>query len=263
MKLSISNIAWGSEYDERVYNFLLKEKIDGIEIAPTRIFSKDPYEKLSDAKSFSDMLKTQYNLEISSMQSIWFGKTSNIFENDESRELLMQYTKKAIHFAKTINCRNLVFGCPKNRNISSKNQYCVAVEFFRELGEYAYKNNTVLAIEANPTIYGTNFINNTKEAAEIVKDAGSPGCLINLDLGTIIENNEDINEVAKYFSLINHVHISEPNLVSIKKRELHKTLIKLLKVFNYKKYISIEMKNTNSLTDVFSTIDYIKNLCER
>ena len=263
MKLSISNIAWDSKYDGQMYESLSKEKIDAVEIAPTRIFAKNPYDRLQDAKSFSDMLKTQYNLEISSMQSIWFGITQNIFEGDESRKFLIQYTKKAIDFARTIGYKNLVFGCPKNRIIPSKDQYIIAVEFFQELGEYAYRNNTVLAIEANPTIYGTNFINNTKEAADIVKDIASPGCLINLDLGTIIENNEDINEVTKYISLINHVHISEPYLAYIKKREIHKELIKLLKAFNYNKYVSVEMKETDSLTDIFNAIYYLKNLCEK
>ena len=43
MKLAISNIAWSKEYDEEMYEFLSKNGIEGLEIAPTRIFEKNPY----------------------------------------------------------------------------------------------------------------------------------------------------------------------------------------------------------------------------
>ena len=42
MKLSISNIAWSDKYDKEMYQFLYKNQIEGIEIAPTRIFSENP-----------------------------------------------------------------------------------------------------------------------------------------------------------------------------------------------------------------------------
>ena len=41
--------------------------------------------------------------------------------------------------------------------------------FFNILGDYAKLKNTVIALEANPDIYGTNFINTTKEAFSFVK----------------------------------------------------------------------------------------------
>ena len=79
MKLSISNIGWKKEYDETMYQFLKEEGYDGIEIAPTRIFPVCPYDHLKEAKEFSDYLLQNYSLEISSMQSIWYGKTERIF----------------------------------------------------------------------------------------------------------------------------------------------------------------------------------------
>ena len=49
MKLSISNIAWKSEDDFKVYKLMKKYEYKGLEIAPTRIFSEQPYKKLTEA----------------------------------------------------------------------------------------------------------------------------------------------------------------------------------------------------------------------
>lgn len=52
-----------------------------------------------------------------SMQSIWYGRTEKLFGTEEERNLLLDYTKSAVDFAAAIGCKNLVFGCPKNRCI--------------------------------------------------------------------------------------------------------------------------------------------------
>lgn len=260
MKLSISNIAWSAEHDEQMYRFLSETGYSGIEIAPTRIFSEDPYGKVPEARAFAKMLKGTHHLEVPSMQSIWFGKTERIFGSKEERAILLAYTKKAVDFAAAIGCRNLVFGCPRNRVISDRGQYPVAVRFFFELGEYAKEKGTVIAIEPNPPIYQTNFINTTREAFELVADVGSEGLMVNIDIGTVIENGEDLDVMAGRLDRVSHIHISEPFLARIAKRELHKRLFTLLDSEGYEKYISIEMKNLGNLDDVQQTMRYMKEV---
>lgn len=263
MKLSISNIAWGKEQDIEMYEYLSEVGFDAIEIAPTRIFEEKPYEKLEEAKRFAKGLEEKYKLKISSMQSIWYGRAEKIFGSKEERKALIEYTKKAIDFAHTIDCGNLVFGCPKNRNINTPEDYKTAIEFFKEIGEYAKQKNTVFAIEPNPTIYNTNFINKTEEALKIVKEISCDAVKVNLDLGTVIENEEDIISIIENnYDKINHIHISEPNLESIQKRELHKKLAQKLKENNYQRYISIEMKNQNDIEKVKEIINYVKGVFE-
>ena len=94
MKYSISNIAWSKEYDNEMYAFLKQQGIDGLEIAPTRIFDK-PYDNLELAHEYAWMLKNKYGLTVSSMQSIWYGVKESIFGTDEDRAYLLDYTKKA------------------------------------------------------------------------------------------------------------------------------------------------------------------------
>lgn len=261
MKLSISNIAWSKEHDQELYNIISQKGFEGIEIAPTRIFEEKPYEHIEEAKQFAKELYEKYNLKISSMQSIWFGKQEKIFRTLEERKVLLKYTKKAIDFADAIDCKNLVFGCPKNRVVFNlEKDYQTAIDFFKEIGEYANGKNTCIAIEPNPTIYNTNFITKTQEAIKIVKEINSDGIKVNLDLGTMIENKEDISILKNNIGLINHVHISEPNLEIIKTRELHRELIKLLKEEKYNKYVSIEMKNGNNVEDIENVLNYIYQL---
>ena len=262
MKLSISNIAWISDYDDQMYKYLCEMNFTGLEIAPTRIFSENPYDKLEEAKTFSKDLKQKYNLEISSMQSIWYGKSERIFGTVEERDKLVSYTKKAIDFASTMGCRNMVLGSPKNRIIDDNRKYHIAVDFFRELGQYAAQKSTVLSIEPNPTLYGTNFINFTQQAFEIVNEVNSSGFKVNVDFGTIIQNDEGISMLEDNFEKINHIHISEPNLMPIIKREGHKKLANMLKENGYNKFLSIEMKKLNNIEEVKKIIQYVKEVFE-
>lgn len=258
MKLSISNIAWSVEHDAEMYLFLNKMGFQGLEIAPTRLFPGKPYDKLSEAKEWANELKEKYGLEVPSMQSIWFGLHEKIFGSQEDRKILIDYTKKAIVFAEAIGCKNLVFGNPKNRDTDDvPGNYSTAIDFFREIGDYAMEHHTTIAIEPNPTIYNTRFINYTEQAVEMAYRCGSEGVKVNVDLGTIIYNEEDINYLKQIPEYINHVHISEPGLYPIAQRVLHNTLFDLLKEMGYEKYVSIEMGNKNYVEQVKAIMEYI------
>lgn len=259
MKISVSNIGWDKQHDDEMYKYITKSKLNGIEIAPTRIIEDRPYEKNEQAVEFAKNIQKEYNLEISSMQSIWYGKQGNIFD-EENAKMFIEYTKKAIDFASDIKCRNLVFGCPKNRNIPDGKTTNDIIYFFKELGDYAEKKKTIIAIEPNPTIYGTNFLNTTKEAIEFARKIESKGIKINVDFGTIVENKETLETIQNNIDLVNHIHISEPNLEVVKERPEHKKLADILKKSDYKNYISIEMKNTGDLNDIKTTIEYVATI---
>ena len=255
MKLSISNIAWDASNDEKIYTMIKKYGFEGLEIAPTKIMGKNPYEKLEEAGVWKKEIQEKYNLKISSMQSIWFGRNENLFDSKEEEVFLIDYTKKAIDFA------NLIFGSPKNRNISNGKNSENQIRIFETLGEYAHKKNTVIGMEANPKIYNTNYINDTKSALELVKKVKSKGFLLNLDLGTMISNNEDLLKVLKgNVKYINHVHISEPWLKIIEKREIHKALKYVLLEENYEGFISVEMAKVDDIEKIEDIIIYVKEI---
>lgn len=259
MKLSVSNIGWDKEYNDEILLLLSKKGYNGIEIAPTAFVGENPYDNVDKAVDEKEKITEKYGLEISSMQSIWYGKQGNIFNKNDAK-MFIEYTKKAVDFANTINCHNLVFGCPKNRikpdGISDEE----IIYFFKEIGNYAASKNLVIAIEPNPTIYGTNFINYTKEAFDFVKKINSDGIKVNIDFGAIIQNKENLEIIKDNIEFVNHVHISEPNLEKIQIREEHKELVKILQKTNYSKYVSIEMKKTNDIEDLKQAINYISSM---
>lgn len=261
IKLSISNIAWSKENDAEIYQYLHDVGIEGLEIAPTRIYSDTPYDKIEEARSWAEWLRGDFNLEISSMQSIWYGHQEKIFGTKEDRKSLVNYTKKAILFAESIRCKNLVFGNPRNRDTEDVDRnYPIAVDFFHEIGEFALEHNTTIAIEPNPTIYNTRFINFTEQAVEMAYKSNSAGIKVNVDLGTIIYNNEDLDYLKQILEYINHVHISEPGLNLIERRDLHRQLFRILKEIDYNRYVSIEMGNKSDIAKVKKIVDYVKNI---
>ncbi len=260
MNLSISNIAWGKELDPYVYNLMQEYGFSGLEIAPTRVFPSAPYDDPAKAVEWKKTLKEQYGFEIPSMQSIWYGRAERIFGTEEERQVLLDYTKKAILFAEAIDCGNLVFGCPKNRSIPDSAKSDEVIPFFREIGDYALEHHTVVSLEANPVIYNTNFLNTTQETIEFIKKVGSDGILLNLDIGTMVENGETIDEIKKCIHLIRHVHISEPGLNIISDRLLHRDVAELLRKEKYEGYISIEMGRQESIDVIHNTLDYVNKI---
>lgn len=256
MNLSISNIAWSGDQDTEMLSYIKKEGLQGIEIAPTRIIPRQPYNNIEAAKRYSAMLKNDYNICISSMQAIWFGINESIFGTVKDRVFLIDHTKKAVDFAEAIDCKNLVFGSPRNRIIPDEESLPIAVEFFRGIGSYAKEHKTTISIEPNAVIYGTNFINTTEEAFEICRQIDNAGIRVNVDLGTMIYNNETLDIVKENIDLVNHIHISEPFLEKIQVRDLHRELRGL----DFGKFYSIEMKNLNSIEIVKGVIRYVKGV---
>jgi sugar phosphate isomerase/epimerase len=261
-KLSISNIAWPSVYDNEIYLFLQEQSFDGLEIAPTKIFSEKPYERLDEAKNFAKKLKDLYGLSISSMQSIWYGKKECIFGTNEERRALVDYTKKAVNFAVALSCENIVFGCPKNRVLPSDKEenhkiyLSIAHDFFIEIAEYAAKRGVVIALEPNPPYYGTNFINTTPDAFAFCEMIHCDGLKVNVDLGTCINYGESIDFLNLYIHLVNHIHISEPMLAPIEERAMFRELKKL----DYNGFFSIEMANSGNIEIIKRSVGYIKDI---
>lgn len=260
MKLSISNIGWQAETDKQVYELMKKQRFTGLEIAPTRIFPENPYEDLNAAKNWAMRIKKDYGFEIPSMQSIWYGRLEKIFGNEEEKTSLIDYTKRAIDFAEVIGCRNLVFGCPRNRSIPEGAKVEDAVPFFKALGDYASGHGCVVAMEANPPIYNTNFINTTEQALDLIKMVDSTGFLLNLDVGTMVENGESVSILESNERYLHHVHISEPGLKPIEKRKIHSELGEFLRATGYDRFISIEVGKQDSVDALAFMMEYVKEI---
>ena len=253
--LSASNIGWPKEYDEAVYAALQAAGFAGVEIAPTRIFPAPPYDNLSAAVLFGGYLHQKYGLAVPSMQSIWYGRTGNIFVPEEA-EALLAYTEEAFAFAHALHCPSLVFGCPKNRRRPEGADPAAAEAFFDKAGRLAMRYGVRLALEANSPRY-TNYLNTTAEVFALVKKLGNPGLAVNLDLGAILDNGERLRDFAADLSWVSHVHISEPGLAPIQPRPEQEELAMMLGAAGYRGFVSIEMGAGETDAPVLSAMQRI------
>lgn len=260
MRLSISNIGWGPESDTAIYDTMKQLGYSGLEIAPTRIFPAAPYDHKKEASIWADQMQRDHGFSISSMQSIWYGRKEKLFGSDQERDILSAYTMQAVDFAEAIRCGNLVFGSPSNRKLAENDDPNQAIPFFRKIGDYAKEKGTVIAVEANPPIYNTNYINDTASALDLIDAVGSDGFRLNLDIGTMIANEETIDVVRNRIHLINHVHVSEPYLQCIQKRSLHRELASMLKDSGYTGYVSIEVSRQDAVQPLIAMMTYTKEI---
>ncbi len=266
MKFAISNIAWKYQEREKIYSVMQEYGFNGLEIAPGLFLnSANPYFESKESYINAKKEIEKHNFNLVSMQALLFGsKELFLFQDELSRQKLLNYCRKAIDFASFLKIPNLVFGSPKNRiipkDMTQEIADKIAIDFFKEQGNYAYDHNTCLSMEANASAYGGNFITKTAQAIELVKKVDSNGFKLNLDFGTMSLENDSIDIIEQALPYTNHIHISEGFLAPIYEgnKNVHIERVKCIKNSEYKKYLSIEMKAISENDN----IDHIKKSLE-
>src|SRR5690606_28612226 len=120
-----------------------------------------------------------------------------------------------------------------------------AVPMLARLAEVAKSANTVLCIEPNARDYGADFVTNTQEGIALVKAVNHEGFGLHLDTGTMILENENIEEsIEQAAPYLCHFHVAEPMLepVSHSTRNLaqHQRASKALQEIRYSKWVTVE-----------------------
>jgi len=263
LKFAISNIAWPSDWDCEIFEQLKNLGYQGIEIAPLRTFPTGYQSSLEEIEAFHNKL-VQYGLKVLSMQSILSNFEGSLFESEASVGEGQKILHEAFEFCHRMGIPNVVFGSPRNRNMTHTGSKKLAEQFFKAIVLDARAYNINVALEANPTIYNTNFLNHTDEAIAYVQEFKCDNFGINLDLGTMIYNQEKLDSLLNTDTLhkILHVHISEPYLKAIdrEKRTFHASILKRLIELDYQKAISIELSPGLSLSEIIGILEYVKTL---
>lgn len=246
MKLAISNLAWELKDEEHILRQLLNKKIHFIECVPKKMYGFNTFLDFDSIVIMKEHYSKYKHLKIVSLQSILFGYSEKIFQSEKGNILIMKVIKEVIVFANKFGIRNIVFGSPQNRSISTSDDFYTAVKFFREIAEFAEQFDIIIAMEPNPKIYKTNFLNTISETIDFVKTVNHKSLMMNLDIGEFIENKEQIEILDKSFKYINHVHISRPYLEKVHLDTITKDVITRLNSLGYSNYLSIEMKTCES-----------------
>lgn len=257
-KIAISNLAWNKDEEDKVISILKKYQLAGVELAISKIWG--------DPKKWKES-----GIQIIATTSLLYGHPElTIFESKEKREKTLNYLKDVIKHSSELGAKVMVFGSPKNRLIGKLNKdkaNKIAVDFFKKIGQEAKKYNITFCIEPVPTIYGSDFILNTKEAINLVKKIGSDNIKVNVDTGAMKTNKEDFKkEIEKSISSTGHLHISEQGFAGVSNTKFgHNVIAKTLKDLKYKNWVSIEMwakENQDNIIQIEKAIKFVKKIYE-
>lgn len=258
MRISISNIAWDVAEDREVASLLRHFNIDAIDIAPSKYFPDIQKISTTDIKKIKNWWMEQ-GIAIIGLQALLFGtKDLNLFADATVQSAMLQHLQRMSIIAAELGATKLVFGSPKNRNregLSDETANTIAIDFFQRLGDIGSEQQIEFCLEPNPVCYGANFMTNSEQTAYVVTQVNHPAIKMQLDLGALHLNTEDINLVIhEYGHLIGHIHLSEPHLVTLNHENIkHTDMGNILKTAFPKHIVSIEMlktKNTSSVADL-------------
>lgn len=219
MRISISNIAWDTQFDSQVLDILLAEGVDAIDIAPGKYFPDVPNTTRAEARAVRQFWNSQ-GIDLVGMQSLLFG-AGDIHVFGETSEKVYDRLCDVIVLAEWLGITRLTFGSPKNRRVDgmpADQATCLAIDFFRRVGRFARERGVVFCLEPNPVEYGADFMTDTPSTARIVELVDHPAVKMQLDLGAVQMNGEHGNFdelIVKYYGLVGHVHVSMPQLAPV------------------------------------------------
>lgn len=252
MRLAISNIAWDISEDEAIAQLLKQYNIDAIDIAPTKYFSISNSTKDEDIIQIKDYWAAQ-GIEITGMQSLLYGtKNLNLFGSQAIQQAMLTHLDIVCRIGAGLGATRLVFGSLRNRDrsqITNDEQALeMAIAFFQRLGDIAASHGVFICLEPNPAYYGANFMTTSLETAHVVKHINHPAIKMQLDIGALTINGENIASVlAECGSLIGHIHASEPNLVPLDDQfTAHEKIHATLQQYLPSHIVSIEMRATQN-----------------
>lgn len=251
MNLSISNIAWEASFEPQVIDLLLKNGIHHLDFTPGKFFSD--IANTSDAKILR--VKKEWHdkgFTLVGIQSLLFGTTGlNLFDIS-TQDRMLEHLKRVCHIGSLTGATRLVFGSPKNRDRSKVDDIRtneIALDFFFRLGEIAKEENVTVCIEANPTVYGTNFLTTTEEAASFVRKLNHSNIKLQLDLGTVYTNHEPAQVIEDVTDVIGHIHLSEPSMAPVTTDDpFHREIGEKIKKIISKSLLSTDILTIEMLT---------------
>jgi D-psicose/D-tagatose/L-ribulose 3-epimerase len=247
MRLAISNIAWPAEEDEQVAHVLHRYGVEGVEIAPTKVWPSPLDATAAEIRGYRSAWSRR-GIPIVAAQALLFGRPDlTIFDNITCRNQTRQYLERIIWLCAELGAEALVFGSPANRRIGHLPQNVVreiAVEFFAGLARVASRHGTVLVVEPNPPQYQADFVTCAQEAIALVTAVNHAAFRLHLDSGCMTLSRESVpGSVSAASRILWHFHVSEPFLAPIGEGGTdHAVFARALRAITYDRWVSIEVK---------------------
>ncbi|WDZ82437.1 sugar phosphate isomerase/epimerase family protein [Micromonospora cathayae] len=245
MKVAISNIAWQPADDEKVADLLRHAGVAGLEVAPTRIWPDLAAVSLDQAHTYGRSW-ARAGLPVVAAQSLLYGRPDLTLFGPEQEEFVA-YLCRVIDLCAAMGATALVFGSPRNRQrhgLPVEAADRIAVDVFGRLAERANAAGASLCLEANPAVYGADYLLRAAEAAALVVAVDSPGLRLHLDTACMALAGDDASAcVHRFAPLLRHAHLSEPDLAAVGTPDRgHADFVAALRAVDYDRYLSVEMR---------------------
>jgi len=253
MNISISNILWPKGFDrlEEFFYELSRQNIVGVELA-LNCFWTEPIETSRNDILFLKNLLNRYHLKLVSIHSLTFTRPDlELFRDSAKLNELEDYLFRCIDLARQLDCSNLVFGSPKTRNtygMSKQNLDEIFLKFITKINDYS--EGIFFNIEPL-SIHFCSYLNRFMECVELLENQDLKWIGIQLDIRSIIESDENIQQILKQHNYIHHAHTGNPgmNVLGGLYEKEHRLIASELKKVKYSKYLTAEILNNEGLQE--------------
>jgi|YNPMSStandDraft_1061717.scaffolds.fasta_scaffold00996_6 sugar phosphate isomerase/epimerase len=216
MKFAICNETFQDWPLERGFEFAAECGYEGVEIAP---FTIAPYvTQIPQSTRLAIRRQAeQAGLEIIGLHWL-LAKTEGFHltsPDPEVRRRTADYLAELCRFCAELGGRVMVFGSPKQRDLSegvSPGQGMdFAAEVFQRIVPVLEENQVILAVEPLAPSE-TNFLCTAAEAVSLIERIGSPQVRLHLDCKAMSSEKVPIPElIRQYHPLLAHFHANDPN----------------------------------------------------
>lgn len=242
MKFAISNLALDNESLRKVVPNLANVGLQGIEIAPTSIWSDIENLEESQVLNFREFLN-ENNLRVSGIQSLFFGFPQLQLFVKNTWPTMRARLERMIRICNLLGGEIVVFGSPKNRikgSLSMGEANKIAKEFFESIVPVLEENRVCLTLEPNAPEYGSDFLVKYNEVVDLCEEIDSKWIQPQIDTGCLWMV-EQAPESAFSIYEPRHIHLSTPNLDFVPGDYDFDPLAKLVKSSNYQGWLVLEM----------------------
>lgn len=257
LKLAVSNIAWEVKNDSVVHDYLVKNGVSGVEIAPTVLWGGWANIELPKVRAYGQELRLK-GLSVPALQAIFYGCEFSIF-NKDSWDDVHTHLASVCHVANALGAEVLVFGAPKLRargGINYFDAFQLAVELFESLGRLAHQHGCTIGLEANPVEYGCDFLTNVSDVIALLSNLETKGVQLHIDVGAnMLTLGVPVTSEMLAAAPV-HFHVSAPMLSPVSREgNDFSTIRKILAEGAYEEWISMEMRNPGSWATLRQSID--------
>ena len=266
MRIAFSNLAWPAADDRTALPLLVDAGVTLLEVAPTRLWDEPLAQDAHEVAAARATVEAA-GLRIVALQSLLFQRPElQLFGSAEARRGLHDHLVGMAELAGRLGATRLVFGSPGNRrrgDLPVEQADEIGVEFFAGLGRAAAERGVCFVVEANPTVYGCDWLSDAVASTAFVRPVDSPGVRLHLDTACMALAGDDaVERVREGADLLAHVHASAPQLGAVGPDGPvdHDKIAAALRDVGYAGHVSVEMlaQPDDALGAVRRAANYVK-----